>query len=64
MALRRIPSPRKETELPMRHFSIDLEGYIQRSEQQKAHATEMIQRVKEMCVRAAEMRKGPRLAVL
>lgn len=61
MARRRIPSPAEKTEPLTEHFSLDFEAYMQRWEQQKALATEMIQRAREMCIRAKEMRKRSRL---
>lgn len=62
MALRRIPlPPLKRTEQPTAHFPLDLDAYRDRAEQQKTLALEMIRRVQEMCILAAEMRKPPRL---
>ena len=50
MADRQIP-------LPTPH-KIDFEAYLQRAEQQRALAVEMIERVHQMCERASEMRKA------
>ena len=57
MASRRILSPPKTNEQATKN----LEAYFRRSEEQRALAHEMIDRVQEMCRRAAEMRKRPRL---
>lgn len=61
MAGPRTPSPSKKREQLTAHPSIDFEACMQRAEEQKALALEMIKRTQEMCDRAEEMRKRPRL---
>lgn len=61
MTGRRIPPPSKKREQPRAYPSMDFEACMQRAEEQKALALEMIKRTHEMCDRAEEMRKRPRL---
>ena len=58
MEVCRKPLPEESTPR-FRRVLIPLEDYMQRAEQQKVLAQEMVERVRAMCDRAEEMSKGP-----
>jgi hypothetical protein len=59
MALTRIPL----SEQPIVDFNTKCAGWLQKAEQQKVRAMEMIKQAHEMCDHAAEMRKRPNPAL-
>jgi hypothetical protein len=59
MATSRMPSPPSEVEQRMAALANEWGGYLQRAEEQKLQAREMIRRAQHVFDRAAEVGKPP-----